>query len=322
MEENNYQTGNDTNAQDGMQSGAENVGTDAVNNSTQQTNTTQQNNEPYEQRPSQLYGRTAYQQQNQANAQNNNPYGNQNGYNNQYNNPYGNQNGYNNQNNNPYGNQNGYNNQYNNPYGNQNGYNNQNNNPYGNQNGYNNQYNNPYGNQNGYNNYNNYNNQYNNPNRAMHGNVSDIFCYVLLVLMPLANIISIITYDMTIKVLQGISFTESFYDEYMNGIVELSSQPAYMALAMISNVISIGYIVFVILDIVKIHKENYKITGLILFAIFLKPGYFLWRAHVLGRKKTGPVIYTIAYCVLILGQLIFYFARALSISMPMVESMY
>lgn len=290
MEENNYQSGNDTNAQDGMQSGAENMRTDAVNNSAQQTNTTQQNSETYEQRPSQLYGRTAYQQQNQANAQNNNPYGNQNGYNNQYNNPYGNQNGYNNQYNNPYGNQNGYNNNYNNQYNNQNGYRN--------------------------------NYQYNNPNRAMHGNVSDIFCYVLLVLMPLANIISIITYDMTIKVLQGISFTESFYDEYMNGIVELSSQPAYMALAMISNVISIGYIVFVILDIVKIHKENYKITGLILFAIFLKPGYFLWRAHVLGRKKTGPVIYTIAYCVLILGQLIFYFARALSISMPMVESMY
>ena len=318
MEENNYQSGNDTNAQDGMQSGAENMRTDAVNNSAQQTNTTQQNSETYEQRPSQLYGRTAYQQQNQANAQNNNPYGNQNGYNNQYNNPYGNQNGYNNQNSNPYGSQNGYNNQYNNPYGNQNGYNNQYNNPYGNQNGYNNNYNNQYNNQNGYRN----NYQYNNPNRAMHGNVSDIFCYVLLVLMPLANIISIITYDMTIKVLQGISFTESFYDEYMNGIVELSSQPAYMALAMISNVISIGYIVFVILDIVKIHKENYKITGLILFAIFLKPGYFLWRAHVLGRKKTGPVIYTIAYCVLILGQLIFYFARALSISMPMVESMY
>ena len=322
MEENNYQTGNDTNAQDGMQSGAENMGTDAVNNSAKQASepvqsespqqgstaaegTAQQNSETYEQRPSQLYGRTAYQQQNQANAQNNNPYNNQ----------YGSQNGYNNQYNNQYGNQNGYSNQYNNQYGNQNGYNNQYNNQYGSQNGYNNQYNNPYGNQNGY------HNQYGYQNKPMHGKVSDIFCYFLLVIMPLANVISIVLYNMVFKLMEGLSY-EAFESEYTAKVMELSTQPAYLAVSMLTYVVAIGYIVFVILDIVKIHKENYKITGLILFAIFLKPGYFLWRAHVLGRKKTVPVLYTIGYCALILGQWIFFVVKIMNISMAMVEGMY
>ena len=278
MEENNYRTENNTNSQEGIQSENGNMGTqtEAVNTSAQQNDaaqqgsTTQQNNGQYEQRPSQLYGRTAYQQQNaqnQVNTQNANPYGNPNGYQNNYNNQYGNPNGY----------QNNYNNQY------------------------------------------NYQNNY--QKQPVHGKVSDIFCYFLLVIMPLSNVVSIVLYNMVFKLMEGLSY-EAFYDEYMEKILELSTQPMYLTLSLLTYGLGIGFIVFAILDIVKVYRQNYKITGLILFAIFLKPGYFLWRAHVLGRKKTLPVLYTIGYCALILGQWIFFLVKVMNVSMAMVEGMY
>lgn len=271
MEENNkeiYQTGSSEPAAD------QQTGTD--------TNT------QYEQRPSQLYGRTAYQQQNQSNS---------NAYDCQNNSQYVNQNNY--QNNNQYGNQNGY--QNNNQYGNQNGY--QNNNQYGNQNGYQN------------------NNWYANQSMPSHGKISNVFCYILLVIMPLANVISILMYNMVFKLMEGLSYAD-FETEYMQKIFELSGEPSYLILSLLTYGLGIGYIVFVILDIIKIHKQHYKITGLILFAIFLKPGYYIWRAHILGEKKTIPVIYTIGYSSLVLGQAVFFIVRVMSISMKMVEGMY
>ncbi len=309
MEENNkdfYQTG--STSQDDQTAGILNDTDTTVqqdisaqqNVNAEQNTAEQQNaNAQYEQRPSQLYGRTAYQQQNAQNQPNGNAYGYQN------NNPYGSQNIY--QNNNPYGNQNGY--QNNNPYGNQNGYQN---NPYGNQNGYQNNNQNYYNNPNG-----SFNRAYGNPN----GKVSNVFCYILLVIMPLANIVSILMYNMVFNLMEGLSYAD-FETEYMQKVMQLSGEPAYLLLAMLTYALGIGYIVFVILDIVKIHKQQYKITGLILFAIFLKPGYYIWRAHVLGEKKTIPVIYTIGYCSLVLGQVIFFIVRVMTISMEMVEAMY
>lgn len=313
MEENNkdvYQPDNNSNPQDGLQTDVVNTTAQQQNQAAQQGNDEQQSrtaqqseNTQYEQRPSQLYGRTAYQQRNQANAQNNNQYGN----------PNGNPNGY--QNNNQYGNPNGY--QSNNQYGNPNGY--QNNNQYGNPNGY--QNNNPYGNANGYQNNYQYNNAYNSQNQPVHGKVSNVFCYILLVIMPLSNIISMMMYNMVFGLMEGLSY-EELYTEYVERVMELATAPGYMTLSMLTYALSIGFIVFVILDIVKVHKQNYKITGLILFAIFLKPGYYLWRAHVLGEKKTIPVLYTIGHSVLILTQIVMMVAKVMSISMTMVEGMY
>lgn len=292
MEENNkdvYQPDNNSNPQDGLQTDAVNTAAQQQNQTAQQGNDEQQSrtaqqseNTQYEQRPSQLYGRTAYQQQNQANAQNNSQYGNPNGY----------------QNNNQYGNPNGY--QSNNQYGNPNGYQN---NQYGNPNGY--QYNHAYGYQ----------------NQPVHGKVSNVFCYILLVIMPLSNIISMMMYNMVFGLMEGLSY-EELYTEYVERVMELATAPGYMTLSMLTYALSIGFIVFVILDIVKVHKQNYKITGLILFAIFLKPGYYLWRAHVLGEKKTIPVLYTIGHSVLILTQIVMMVAKVMSISMTMVEGMY
>ena len=53
-----------------------------------------------------------------------------------------------------------------------------------------------------------------------------------------------------------------------------------------------------VLDIVQLHKAGKKITGAILFAIFLRPAYFIWRAHLLGEKKTLPIVYAVGVYLL------------------------
>ena len=64
-------------------------------------------------------------------------------------------------------------------------------------------------------------------------------------------------------------------------------------------------------------KQHYKITGLILFAIFLNPGYYIWRAHILHRKKTVPVIYTVLYSLLVLGSMVYTFMETFQMIMGM-----
>ena len=39
-------------------------------------------------------------------------------------------------------------------------------------------------------------------------------------------------------------------------------------------------------------------VSMILFAILFNLGYYLWRAYILGRKKTIPIIYTVCYVCL------------------------
>lgn len=245
----------------------------------------QPNDNPYEQQPSRLYGRTAYQNQQAANQN----YSGQNQ--NQYN-PYGGQNQYN-----SYGS--GNQGQYQNPYGAPNQ-------PYGNQNGYQNNY------------QNNYQNFY--QNQPVHGKVSDIFCNVLLVVMPLAAFVSMLATNMVFKIMDGMSY-DDFYSSYYSEVMRLAETPGYTMLSLLSNLLTILYIVFVVIDIVKIHKENYKITGLILFAIFLRPGYYIWRAHILGRDKKLPIIYTVAFSVLLLGEFIWIFARMYQIILNMLSTM-
>ena len=95
-----------------------------------------------------------------------------------------------------------------------------------------------------------------------------------------------------------------------------------MAFSGISSLLSLATLIFFIVDIVMVHKGNYKITGLILFAIFLKAGYFIWRAHILGRKKVVPIIYTVAYVLLNIVSIIFIFAMAFSMIVNVSSYMY
>ena len=114
-----------------------------------------------------------------------------------------------------------------------------------------------------------------------YGQVRDIFCNILLVLLPLRLILSMVY------------TTISFSGIDNNGMMDFSANGAVGVLAILSNLLFIGYIIFVILDIIEVNKAKYKITGLILFAILFNLGYYLWRAYILGRKKTVPIIYTV-----------------------------
>ena len=176
-----------------------------------------------------------------------------------------------------------------------------------------------YGGQPGYGNPSGYNNPpvyYNNGSfvrpEQQHGPVTDVFCYILLVIMPLRQILSIVTTSSMFRSMD-FSYDSIMNGTYMNGLLNGS----YMLLTILSYLLMAAFIVFVVLDIVKIYKQHYKITGLILFAIFLNPGYYIWRAHILHRKKTVPVIYTVLYSLLVLGSMVYTFMETFRMIMGM-----
>ena len=156
--------------------------------------------------------------------------------------------------------------------------------------------------------------QYNQNNWApqeQHGPVSDIFCYLLLIVMPLREIISMVGTTSVFQVMN--------YDNIMDGsyIAMMYNSGSYVAFTLANYILLAAYIIFVVIDIVKINKQNYKILGLILFAIFLKPGYYVWRAHLLKRKMAFPIVYTVLYALLIIAEIGFIMIQAFSLVMNM-----
>lgn len=142
----------------------------------------------------------------------------------------------------------------------------------------------------------NYQGGYN--NQPQHGPVSDVFCYILLTIMILQYLTSFI--------MMGNIFSSLNYNNIIDGSYIYNAYSGTNLLVMLfSYALSIGFIIFIVLDIIKIYKQHYKITGLILFAIFCNPGYYLWRAHILGRKKTGPIIYTVAVTLILIAYFVF-----------------
>ena len=245
----------------------------------------------------QYYGPNNGQYYNQNNSCNNGQYYNQNSsYNNgQY---YGQNNGcsngqYYNQNNNYNSGQ--YYNQNNN-YSNEQYYNQNNGQYYGQNNGYNNgQY---YGGQ-----------QYANPQTAYRPAepagepVTNIFCYILMALTAISAIIGIIAAKGIItNMFASVDFNaiagDDFASTYSSMMNSFANAPGYSAYSVLNSLLGFAIIVISIIDIVHVHKKGYPILGMILFTIFCKPGYFIWRAYVLKQKKTVPVLYTVAFVLL------------------------
>ena len=161
--------------------------------------------------------------------------------------------------------------------------------------------------------YGNGNPQYNQNTWApqeQHGPVSDIFCYLLLIIMPLREIISMVSAS---SIFQSMTYESIMDGSYMN--VMYSGN--YVIFSLLSYALLAAFIIFVVIDIVKINKQNYKILGLILFAIFLKPGYYVWRAHLLERKMAFPIVYTVLYSLLIIAEIGFSMMQAFGLVMNM-----
>ncbi len=179
---------------------------------------------------------------------------------------------------------------------------------YGQNNGYNNgQY---YGQNSNYNNGQYYGGQqYANPQTAYRPAepagepVTNIFCYILMALTAISAIIGIIAAKGIItNMFASVDFNaiagDDFASTYSSMMNSFANAPGYSAYSVLNSLLGFAIIVISIIDIVHVHKKGYPILGMILFTIFCKPGYFIWRAYVLKQKKTVPVLYTVAYVLL------------------------
>lgn len=258
------------------------------NNQDNQSETTAQSAQTYEQKPSQLYGRTAYQeqmrreqmQQEQVN-QNYNPYGAPN-YNQGYN-PNGAPNY--NQGYNPYGAPN-YNQGYN-PYGN----------PYGN----------PYA------------NSYQGVYEQTKAPVSNTFAIVLMAIFGLRCLLTLVQSWMTVDFIQ---YASDIYElEAMLTSISVN-YPEYTAISLVISLASIAFYSFAIADIYKINKAGYKVTGLILFTILFPIGYFIWRAHLLKQKKTGAIIFTVIAGIFMMVEFAVIFGTVFQVVLQSMPTMY
>lgn len=258
------------------------------NNQDNQSETTAQSAQTYEQKPSQLYGRTAYQeqmrreqmQQEQVN-QNYNPYGAPN-YNQGYN-PNGAPNY--NQGYNPYGAPN-YNQGYN-PYGN----------PYGN----------PYA------------NSYQGVYEQTKAPVSNTFAIVLMAIFGLRCLLTLVQSWMTVDFIQ---YASDIYElEAMLTSISVN-YPEYTAISLVISLASIAFYSFAIADIYKINKAGYKVTGLILFTILFPIGYFIWRAYLLKQKKTGAIIFTVIAGIFMMVEFAVIFGTVFQVVLQSMPTMY
>lgn len=126
--------------------------------------------------------------------------------------------------------------------------------------------------------------------------VKNTFCYILMALMAAS---SLIMFFMSGFVLDGFIELGALDIE---GLFELLGDSGlYVVLSYLGDMLMWLIVIFLILDIIGLHKANYRITGAILFALFLRPLYFIWRAHLLGKKKMGGILYALCYygfCIL------------------------
>ncbi len=133
--------------------------------------------------------------------------------------------------------------------------------------------------------------------------VTNIFYYILMALTAAATIINIfaakglITNMFSAIDLETAAGTD-FATMYSSMLYSFTNAPGYSAYAALNSLFSFAILAVSIIDIVQVHKKGYPILGLILFTIFCKPGYFIWRAYVLKQKKTVPVLFTVSYVLL------------------------
>ena len=134
--------------------------------------------------------------------------------------------------------------------------------------------------------------------------VNKIFARVLMVLILLTQVLGIVFNTLTTR---AYSMGDTL-KEVVDAIMLISQEPLMMILSMISEVLFWGTAAFFVLDIIQLRNAGKKIRGAILFAIFLRPAYFIWRAHLLEEKKVIPISYAVVTYIISIAQyaVIFY----------------
>lgn len=124
--------------------------------------------------------------------------------------------------------------------------------------------------------------------------IKQTIAYILMALVAVSGIVDFI-YNALLSRVYSMGDT---MEEIIDATLSFSQEPVMLALSTIKDIFFWAIIVCLVLDIVKLRKAGKKITGAILFAIFLRPAYFIWRAHLLGQKKLLPIIYAVAVYIL------------------------
>jgi hypothetical protein len=79
----------------------------------------------------------------------------------------------------------------------------------------------------------------------------------------------------------------------------------YVATGLFWSMVVAGLVLWGV-EIYKIHNSGRKVVGIVLFYLLLNPVYFIWRAHVLDKKKLVEIIYVVISAILILCLITYY----------------
>ena len=135
--------------------------------------------------------------------------------------------------------------------------------------------------------------------------VKKVFARVLMVVILLTQVLGIVFNTIASR---AYSMGDTV-EEIINALMLITQEPSMVILSVISDVLFWMTVAFMILDIIQLRNAGKKITGAILFAIFLRPAYFIWRAHLLGEKKVIPIIYAVvSYIISIVQYAVVFFA--------------
>ena len=140
--------------------------------------------------------------------------------------------------------------------------------------------------------------------------VKKVFARVLMVVILLTQVLGIVFNTIASR---AYSMGDTV-EEIINALMLITQEPSMVILSVISDVLFWMTVAFMILDIIQLRNAGKKITGAILFAIFLRPAYFIWRAHLLEEKKVIPIIYAVVTYIIFITQ----YAVILFASMDMV----
>lgn len=139
--------------------------------------------------------------------------------------------------------------------------------------------------------------------------VTNIFYYILMGLTAVSTIVSIVfamkLLNDAIYSLDYNSFASGdFFTIYSAMMADVTASASSVLYTLFTYMSKFAILALSITDIVLVHKKGYPIVGMILFTIFCKPGYFLWRAHTVKQKKLIPVLFTVFY---VLAYVVYFF---------------
>ena len=135
--------------------------------------------------------------------------------------------------------------------------------------------------------------------------INNTFSRILMVLIAITAIINCVASVMCFDVFAQLQTIDA-----MEVMDELAKSREFAMISYAGDFVFWTTIVVFVLDLMVLYRAEYKITGAILFAILLRPVYFIWRAHLLGQKKLAAILYAVGYYGFCALELVVLFGKA------------